>query len=60
MDYTTVLLDNVPDAAIGDEVVCIGKQGEYEITVDDWAKLKGTHAYEVLCSVGTRVNRKFI
>lgn len=60
MDYTTVLLDNVPDAEIGDEVVCIGKQGEYEITVDDWAKLKGTHAYEVLCSVGTRVNRKFI
>lgn len=60
MDYTTVLLDHVPDAKVGDEVICIGKQGEHEITLDDWAKFKGTHVYEVLCSIGTRVNRKFV
>ena len=60
MDYTTILLDNALEAKVGDEVVCVGKQGEYEITLDDWAKLKGTHVYEVLCSIGTRVNRKFI
>ncbi|MBR7128212.1 MAG: alanine racemase [Lentisphaeria bacterium] len=60
MDYTTVLLDNVPQVKLGDEVVCIGRQGEYEITLDDWAKFKGTHVYEVLCAIGMRVNRKFI
>lgn len=60
MDYTTILLDHAQDAKVGDEVVCVGKQGEYEITLDDWAKLKNTHVYEVLCSIGTRVCRKFV
>ncbi len=57
MDYTTVLLDNVPEAVCGDEVVCIGTQGENSITLEEWAQLKGTHAYELLCSVGSRVER---
>lgn len=60
MDYTTVLLDGVPDAKCGDEVVCIGTQGENSISLDEWAQLKGTHAYELLCSVGTRVERVYI
>ena len=60
MDYTTVLLDQVPEAACGDEVVCVGRQGEHEISLDDWARFKGTHAYELLCSIGTRVGRVYL
>ena len=57
MDYTTISLDNAPDARPGDEVVCIGRQGDQFISLEDWAQLKGTHVYELLCSFGTRVHR---
>jgi len=60
MDYTTVSLAQVPDACIGDEVTCLGGDGKHEITVDQWARLKGTHAYDIICSFGSRVERKYI
>lgn len=60
MDYTTVLLDEAPEAQPGDEVVCFGSQGEREIPLEDWAQLKGTHAYEILCSIGGRVERVYL
>ena len=34
--------------------------GDDTITPDDWAALKGTHAYDIICSLGTRVERVFI
>ena len=59
MDFTTVLLDQVPDARPGDEAGCLGRQGGREIGIDEWATLKGTHAYEVLCAIGSRVRRTY-
>ena len=57
MDYTTVDVSGVPDVKPGDEVVCFGKCGKDSITPDDWAALKGTHAYDIICSLGNRVQR---
>ena len=57
MDYTTVDVSDVPDVKPGDEVVCFGKCGTDSITPDDWAALKGTHAYDIICSLGSRVQR---
>lgn len=57
MDYTTVSLEQVQDAERGDEVTCLGGEGPLAITVENWAQLKGTHPYEIICSFGTRVNR---
>ena len=57
MDYTTVDVSDVPDVAAGDEVVCLGSSGSETITPDDWAALKGTHAYDIICSFGSRVQR---
>ena len=57
MDYTTVDVSDVPDVKAGDEVICFGKCGKDSITTDDWAALKGTHAYDIICSLGTRVQR---
>jgi alanine racemase len=42
---------------VGDEVVLIGRQGDQEITADEWAGLLGTISYEVLCDIGPRVPR---
>ena len=57
MDYTTVDVSDVRDVKPGDEVVCFGKCGRDSITPDDWAALKGTHAYDIICSLGSRVQR---
>ena len=59
MDYTTISLDDVPEAVPGDEVVCFGRQGDRFLPLEEWAQLKGTHAYELLCSIGTRVRRVY-
>ena len=57
MDYTTVDVSDVKNVKPGDEVVCFGKCGADSITPDDWAALKGTHAYDIICSLGSRVQR---
>ena len=56
MDYTTIDIEGVPTAKLGDEVICLGGS----ITVDDWAKSKQTHPYEVICSFGNRVARRYV
>ncbi len=60
MDYTTVSLESVPDAEIGDEVICLGGEGIHALTVEDWATLKNTHPYEIICSFGNRVERRYV
>ena len=60
MDYTTVSLESVPDAVIGDAVVCLGGEGIHALTVEDWAALKNTHPYEIICSFGNRVERRYV
>ena len=57
MDYTTVDVSGVPDVKPGDEVICFGSCGKDSITPDDWAALKGTHAYDIICTLGNRVQR---
>ena len=60
MDYTTVFLDDHPEAEVGDEVVFIGAQGDARITVEDWARINGTVTQEILCSFAPRVKRCYI
>lgn len=57
MDYATVSLEQAPGAAPGDEAVCLGGTGPQAVTVESWARMKGTHAYEIICSFGKRVSR---
>lgn len=60
MDYTTIDLSQVPDAEVGDEAICLGGAGPQRVSVEDWARLKGTHSYEVICSFGSRVERVYV
>jgi alanine racemase len=57
MDYATVDVTGVEGVAAGDEVICFGASGDERITPDDWAEIKGTHAYDIICSLGSRVER---
>jgi alanine racemase len=45
---------------VGEEVVLLGAQGDDEITADEWAAELGTISYEVVCSIGPRVPRKYV
>lgn len=60
MDYTTIDVSRAPNVLPGDEVVCLGRSGTRQITPDDWGALKGTHAYEIICSLGNRVERVYV
>ncbi len=59
MDQTMVDLGPEPAAAVGDEVVLIGRRGDAEITVDEVADLMGTIPYEVTCLITPRVTREY-
>ena len=48
------------DVQVGDEVVLLGPQGDEEITADEWAEQLGTISYEVVCSIGPRVPRRYL
>jgi alanine racemase len=55
-----LMVDCGDDAvAVGDEVVLIGRQGDEEITADEWAERLGTIGYEVVCGIGPRVQRRY-
>ena len=59
MDYLTVDLNGCPDSKVGDPVVLVGKSGKQEITIEDWARIKQTHPYEIICALGNRVERLY-
>jgi len=60
MDYITVDLSNCPEAKAGDLVTIVGKSGRKQISIEDWAKIKQTHPYDIICSLGSRVARVYL
>lgn len=57
MDLTVVDVTDIPGAAVGDEVVLIGQQGDRRITADNHARWVGTIPYEILCGIAARIPR---
>jgi alanine racemase len=47
------------DVSPGDEVVIIGAQGGEEITAREMAAAIGTIPWEVVCRLGSRIERKY-
>ncbi|HEX6222622.1 MAG TPA: alanine racemase C-terminal domain-containing protein, partial [Acidimicrobiia bacterium] len=62
----TVTMDQIvidvgdEDIDVGEEVVLLGSQNGEEITADEWAGHLDTISYEVVCSIGPRVPRRYI
>lgn len=58
MDQSIIDITDCPDVlSIGQEVVLIGKSGNEEIKVEEWAKKSYKISYEVLCGFGNRLPR---
>ena len=59
MDQIMIDCEN-DDVQVGDEAVLIGKQGESQITANDWARQMGTIGYEIVCGISARVPRNYL
>lgn len=57
MDLVVVDLTEVPQAAVGDVVTFIGRDGAEEISLEDVAAQAGTIGYEILTGLGPRLPR---
>ncbi|MBI4536672.1 MAG: alanine racemase [candidate division NC10 bacterium] len=60
MDMLMLDASRVPESRVGDEAVLIGRQGDEEITADEFAGWQGTISYEALCRIGPRVPRVYM
>ncbi len=58
MDLTLLDVTNIPGAAVGDEVVLIGRSGDERISAWDLARSSDTVVYETLCNLSKRVPRR--
>ena len=59
MDMTLIDLTEIPKSQVGDDVILIGQQGTETISAIDLATWQHSVPYEVLCSIGPKVNRVY-
>jgi alanine racemase len=55
MDFCMVNVDNIPQVAVGDEVILFGN----EPSVDELAQICNTINYEIICGISSRVPRVY-
>ena len=60
MDLTMVDVTDVPGAAVGDEVVLFGEQGDATLPLEEVASGSETIPYEIMCTIGKRVTRIYV
>lgn len=59
MDLVTIDVTEIADAAIGDEVILLGRQGSDEIAAEELAAKLDTISYDVFCGISARVPRVY-
>jgi alanine racemase len=57
MDQLMLDVTDIADLEVGEVVTLLGKEGEYQITADDWAATLGTISWEILCGFKHRLPR---
>jgi len=60
MDMAMADVSHIPDVEPGDEVVILGRQGEEEITIDEFAESAGLIPHELLVRLGSRAPRVYL
>jgi alanine racemase len=57
MDQLMLDVSEIPDLQTGEVVTLIGRDGDVQISADDWAQCLGTISWEILCSFKHRLPR---
>ncbi|MDE6739932.1 MAG: alanine racemase [Lachnospiraceae bacterium] len=60
MDQFMVSVEEIPEAAEGDEVTMIGMDGKEQITMEELGELSGRFNYELACDLGKRIPRVYL
>ncbi|MBV9599831.1 MAG: alanine racemase [Chloroflexi bacterium] len=60
MDMAMADVSHLPDVEIGDEVVVLGRQGNDEISLDEFAESAGIIPHELLVRLGSRAPRIYV
>jgi alanine racemase len=60
MDLIMIDVSQIKDAAVGDEVVLMGRQGDQEISVTELAERADTITWEIITRIGSRVRRVYV
>jgi alanine racemase len=60
MDLMVIDVSDLPEAAVDDEVVLMGRQGEEEISATELAERAGTINWEIVTRIGSRVRRVYV
>ena len=60
MDAITLDVSEVPGVQLGDTATLIGRDGDQLITAEEVAEWSDTISYEVLTSIGPRVERRHV
>lgn len=60
MDWTTIDVTNIPNAAIGDRVTVIGGGKNAWVRAEDLAMKADTISYEITCGISRRVPRLYV
>ncbi|MEQ8467254.1 MAG: alanine racemase [Coleofasciculus sp. E1-EBD-02] len=60
MDQLMLDVSNIPDLQVGEIVTLIGRDGDRQISVDDWAISLNTISWEILCGFKHRLPRVVI
>jgi alanine racemase len=60
MDLSLVDVTSIAGVNVGDEVTLLGSQGDCSLTALDHARAAGTITHDILCSIGSRVPRRYL
>jgi len=60
MDVTTIDVSQSPEMKAGDAVTLLGREGEVSLDAMQIARTAGTISYNVLASIGARVQRVYV
>lgn len=59
MNLTEIDLSHAPEAHVGSSVTLIGRDGDAEVTADDWAAWADTINYEIVARLPSELPREF-
>jgi alanine racemase len=60
MDLIMIDVSDLEDAAVGDEVVLMGRQGDAEISTTEIAERANSITWEIITRIGSRVRRVYL
>ena len=60
LEHSTLDLSQAPNAAVADEVVLLGTDGEEKITLDAFSRWQGLRPHQTMCALNGRLTSRYL